>query len=192
MSLSSQVMEYITTQPADRLQSMTPSDIATALNSNNQRVSKTLWSLDNSGRIALRRSGHAITGIESVIRPVPSRKPSRYHAADGSPEPTGATQSRPSKTPALDAYKAAKRLAESLHDGAAEREYLDINFRESPLAEEGLQLREQLHHLQHQYSELSTKYKMVLYEYEGVKQRIRERAYEKVAKAKTEAFTDAN
>lgn len=190
MSLSNQILVYLSEQPEDRLHSLSPADVARNMGINTEKATKLMWSLEHTGRLALTRNGRSITGVDRIIRL--ESKQGQHGAANGSPRRTGIKAStRPQKTPLtaapktvrtplLDEYENAKARASALASSDPDNQFIEVRFRESPLAEEGLKLKAALMRMESQYSELSSQYKMTLYEYEGVKARMRERVNEKV------------
>lgn len=173
MSLSSSVMEYITKQPEDAWASLNPQIVAEGTGEDAGKVSKAMWSLEHTGRIRLRRDGRSITGVDTVIRAEAAQgrqsdSPRTRRARGEAP----ALSPRAVRTPHLDAYLRAKTRAASMVDGD-EAQYIEVTFRENALAEEALKLRDALTAREAAYDELSTQYKTTLYEYEGVKSRIR-------------------
>lgn len=191
MSISSQIMEYLMAMPKDQLRTQDSQSIGKAVGTSADRASKLLYSLERTGRISLIRSGRSITGVDEVIRP--TGKPGvRVNRPAGSTDKRTTAPSGPRvvRTPMLDKYDHAKHRAEEL--SSVSDEYFEVTFHENPIAEEALRLREALARLEEQYRELSTQYKMTLYEYEGVKDRLRNKHTESVVKAQQEAYVEAN
>lgn len=168
MSISSDILHYLADQPEHRLGSIGPQEIARDLGQNPEKVSKLLWSLEHTGRLTLIRDGRSITGIGKLLR-----VQSKYESGEVKPrEKRVAEPTRPAltveairriKTPNIDRYAAAKRRAE---DFAVDDEFVVVSFRENPLAEEALQIRNALLAIGEKYAELSTQYRMLRYQHD--------------------------
>jgi hypothetical protein len=74
----------------------------------------------------------------------------------------------------LDKYEHAKNKASTFNAGE-DAEFFEVSFRDNPIAEEGLRLRAALARCEDQYRELSSQYKLILYENEGLKDRVKQR-----------------
>lgn len=177
---SGAIMEYLARQPKERLRTLLPSEIAQATGVGMDRISKLLWSLEHTGRIALLRDGRAVIGISEILRPE-GRQGKRVPRPFGEPpKPREAPASV--KTPLLDAYIVDKEQAEHF----AKQTYsgrLRIDFQEDPLAEEAIKLRDALVRMENQWRELSSQYKVLIYE----KQKLADEAKYRVAKKVEEA-----
>lgn len=199
MSISTKIMEYLSSLPASELSHASASTIAPNVGTSAGKASKLLWSLENTGRLRLRRQGRAIVGIDEVIRvaaqpgkplePVAAAKRSANKAVynqAGAP-----VMPRHLRTPLLDRYAEAKARAAQISQ-SGESEFFEVTFRENPMAEEGIRLRDAYVRLEEQYKELSSQYKLTLYEYAGVKDRLRNRHAADVLKQQQEAYADAD
>lgn len=184
MSISNAIMEYVAALPPSQLTVANPHVVARAINAAPDKVSKLMWSLEHTGRIKLIREGRSIVGVEEVLRAIGQQ--GRRSESPRAAKREGATEPhvRSTRTPLLDRYEQAKRRAEAF--SADDSEFFEVTFRENPVAEEGLKLRDALASIEAKYRELSSQYKLMVYEYEGVKQRMRDRATRNVVEAKAE------
>lgn len=177
-SVSNNILQYLAKQPAEKLPTLSPSDIAGTLNLPTERVSKLLWSLEHTGRIELIRDGRSVVGIRGILR-VEGRQGVRIQRPLGeSPKPREVPATV--RTPELDKYAAAKYKAAELARGGAD-DYFTVQFRENPIAEEALKLRDALVRSENQYRELSTQYKVLVYQKAKIEDETRARVAAKVA-----------
>jgi hypothetical protein len=178
MSTSGRIIEYLTTVPPTSLSEQSPQKIGAVLGQTAPAVSKLLWSLENTGRITLIRDGRSITGVKSIDRAEVAQGTKvdspRTRKRDGEAERPQVAAVRNIRTPLLDRYEAAKHRAASM--SAGDNEFFEITFRDNPIAEEGIALKAALLTLEEKYRELASQYKMTLYQYEGVKDRLSQRS----------------
>lgn len=186
MSISQQLMDAINDASPQERKTLDPVELQKRTGYASGKISKLLWSLEHTGRIKLIRDGRSIVGIDDVLR---------YETEKPGPRTNGVRRARKTddqairnvRTPNLSRYQDAKDKANSL---TADDEWIEVTFRENPLAEEGLRLREQLAQCQKHFDELSVRYKVVYAEYEGVKQRMKSKVeadvYKQIAERQPE------
>lgn len=180
---SGAIMEYLARQPKERLPTLLPADIAAATGVGMDRISKLLWSLEHTGRIVMLRDGRRVIGIKEVTRPE-GRQGKRIERPLGEVPPPRESPASV-KTPILDAYIADKEQAKTLnHRSYSGR--LQIVFEEDPAMEEAIRLRDALVRMENTFRELSTQYKLVLYEKQKLADETKYRVAKKVEEANRE------
>lgn len=177
MSISNDILQHIAKTSVERYASLGPQEIALDLGEPPEKISKLLWSLEHTGRIEILRDSGRMVGIKRIVRLEsahgggPRRDSARaavnrqQRARTNGSEPTitlGAL--RAIKTPQLDRYEDAKVQAAEIAQG--DSMYLEVSFRESPLAEEALRIKTALRAMDAKYAELSTQYRTLQHQWD--------------------------